>query len=639
MNNTIAARVADFLKPFPPFSLLKKNQLLQIAGEVKITYQEKGVVIFSEGQQVHNLFYVVNKGAVSLEKIKNGVTEPLDICDEGDVFGLRPLFAGEKYMLNARVDEESIIYAIPIYIFKPLIEENTKVRNFLIQSFASNTRNPYAIENKGELFSGLNYDLKQPGNLFELQPAPITRKVSTVGITTSIKEVAELMTKKRIGAVVITEKDAPVGIVTDEDFRKLVASGYSDFDTSITKVMTSPVICYPNTITIAQAQIAMMKHRINHICITMDGTPNTPVTGILSEHNILVSEGHNPSILMKAIKRSGSTRELKKIRNKITILLNGYLENNIPLTHISKIIFELNDATIKRIIQRCIQKMATPPPVEFAWLSLGSQGRKEQMLQTDQDNAIIFEDVAPKELETVREYFLLLAGKVNKRLNIIGYENCPADTMAKNPVWCRSLNEWKENATNWIKSPGDDQILLSSIFFDFDISYGDVRLSNQLSDHIFELTRNNNRFLSILAATALRYPSPVGFFRQFLVEQDGENKDSFDIKKRAISPIVDAGRVLILSHEVKNINNTAERFEKLAQLEPGNEELYLSCSYTSKALIKFRTRQGLLHRSNGRFIKIDTLNKEDKVKLKRCFKTIKEVQELVTTRYGTARYL
>src|SRR5690606_20986021 len=114
-----------------------------------------------------------------------------------------------------------------------------------------------------------------------------------------------------------------------------------------------------------------------------------------------------------------------------------------------KIIFELNDATIKRIIERCIVKMPSPPPVNFAWLSLGSQGRKEQLLQTDQDNAIIFEDVSAEKVEETREYFMLLATKVTKRLNIIGYEYCPADTMARNANWCRSLTEWKDHTAKW----------------------------------------------------------------------------------------------------------------------------------------------------------------------------------------------
>ena len=122
------------------------------------------------------------------------------------------------------------------------------------------------------------------------------------------------------------------------------------------------------------------------------------------------------------------------------------------------------------------------------------------------------------------------------------------------------------------------------------------------------------------------------------MEQNGENKDFFDIKKRGITPLTDAGRLLILSHEVKNLSNTSERFEKLAQLEPQNRELYLSCSYTSKALLKFRTKQGLKYRDGGRFIKLEDLNKEEKMKLKRCFKVIKEVQELIKFRFEISSF-
>ncbi len=638
MRNTIAARIADFLHQYPPFSLLGKEELLVISEQVKVIYLDKGKTIFKEGEKGHSWFYVVKEGAVALEKTQDHKTEPVDKCDEGDIFGLRPLFAKEDYLLNAKTDEESILYGIPIDIFKPLAEKNSNVGDFLMQSFASNTRNPYSKEDKGKLVSTVDSRLKKTTNLFEFQPAPITRKVITLPPSATIKKAAELMSAKRLGSIVMVQNENPVGIITDEDFRDLIAKGGFKENMQVSEIMSSPVICYPKNITIAQAQITMMKHRINHICITEDGTPNTPVTGILSEHNIMLSEGNNPSILMKAIQRSNSTNELKKIRNKVTLLLRGYLENNIPLTHISKIIFELNDASIKRIIERCIKKMPKDPPVEFAWLSLGSQGRKEQLLQTDQDNAIIFEEVTAGKIEAVRAYFLELSKKINKRLSIIGYEYCPVETMAKNPAWCRSINEWKEQTAKWIRDRGNDEILLSSIFFDYDISYGDVRLSNALSNYIFKITRDNKLFLLALATSALRNPSPLGFFRQFLVEQNGENKDFFDIKKRAITPLTDAGRLLILSHEVKNLSNTAERFEKLAQLEPNNRELYLSCSYTSKALLKFRTKQGLKHRNGGRFIKLEDLNKEEKMKLKRCFKSIKEVQELIKYRFEISSY-
>lgn len=104
-------------------------------------------------------------------------------------------------------------------------------------------------------------------------------------------------------------------------------------------------------------------------------------------------------------------------------------------------------------------------------------------------------------------------------------------------------------------------------------------------------------------------------------------------------PLTDAARVLILSHSVKFINNTAERYEKLAELEPHNEETYLACSYATKALLKFRTKQGLLHNDSGRYITIDQLTKEERMKLKRTFKTIKEIQELLRARFKVTSLL
>ncbi|MDX1761997.1 MAG: DUF294 nucleotidyltransferase-like domain-containing protein, partial [Christiangramia sp.] len=581
MKNTIASRVADFLKAYPPFNFIPDEQLLKIAGKIKVIYLEKGENIFRKGEKGHNLFYVVHKGAIALFLEEKSFSETVDECDEGDIVGLRPLFARENYQLTASAEEETILYGIPIASFKTLSESNSSVANFLMLSFASNTRNPYSIVQKESLLPNLEVEVKS-SPLFELQPAPIRKRFVAINPEISIRKAADIMKRKKVGSVLISENDLPVGIVTDEDFRNVIATGKLDVDASISSIMSSPVICYPSGLTIAQAQLTMMKHRINHICITEDGTPNTKIIGILSEHDIRVSEGDNPTVLMKAIKRSGSTKELKKIRNKIVLLLKGYIDQNIPLTHISRIIFELNDATIKRVVERCIDKLEGPPPVDFAWLSLGSQGRKEQLLITDQDNAIVFEDVPEERLEETRAYFLRLAKKVNKRLNIIGYEFCPADVMAKNPEWCLSLTEWKQKFTNWIVEPGADEILLCSIFFDFDITYGDVKLTNSLADHIFSLTENNKKFLRILGSSAIRNPSPLGFFRNFLVEQDGEKKDFFDLKKRGILPITDAGRLLAVEHKIKNINNTAERFEKIAEMESYNRELFLSCSYTAK---------------------------------------------------------
>ncbi|MFV9482338.1 DUF294 nucleotidyltransferase-like domain-containing protein [Christiangramia sp. ASW11-125] len=639
MTNSIAARIADFLENYPPFSLLEKSELLKISESITVFYFEAGRMIFRKDEQVHDQFYIVQKGAVDLQKVEESKEpETIDKCDEGDIFGLRPLFAKENYQINAITDEESVIYGIPLNLFKPYAINNPEVGDFLMESFASNTRNPYSEKHRGRLFTDEDDIQLNKDPLFELQPIPIVKKMVTVSRNTSIQKAATLMSERRVGSVIVVEDKKPVGIVTDVDFRELVATGILPITSDISEVMNSPVICYSKNLTIAQAQLTMMKHKINHICITKDGTPNTKVKGIVSEHDIIVSQGNNPAVLMKAINRANSTKKLKKIRTKIMLLLDGYIKSNIPVSHISTIIFELNDATIKRTISRCIDKMEEPLPCNFSWMSLGSQGRKEQLLLTDQDNALVFENVEEEELEEVRAYFLKLARKITKRLNIIGYQFCPAEMMARNEKYCLSLSEWKDQFSNWVTTSGNDEILLCQIFFDYDISYGESRLTNELSDHVYDILKGNRNFLNRLAAQALRNPSPLGFFRQFLVEHDGEKKDLFDIKKRGIMPLTDAARLLILEHRVKNISNTAERFEKLAQLEPNNKEIYQACAYSSKALIKFRTKQGLKNKDNGRFINLEDLGKEDKIKLKRCFKSIKEIQELIKIRFETTYY-
>lgn len=639
MKNTISHRVADFLKNFPPFSFLHEKDIEIISEQISIIYKEKDSVVFAENEETHPCFYVVHKGAVALKtNLQNDI---LDMCDEGDIFGLRPLIANENYKMEARTHEESILYSIPIVIFKPYALENRAVGNFLIESFASNTLNPYSKSHSGKLYGETigNETLDIDKNLLDIQPVKYSKKLVTCSATTTAKEIAEIMTKKNVGAILVIENTLPIGVITDKDLRNKIVTGEFPITTTAHLIMTAPVITYPKKMTITQAQMAMMKSNISHICITKDGTPNSKAVGILSKHDVMVELGNNPAVLIKAVKRTIKFKQIQPIRARIMQLLQGYLDQNIPMTLTSKIITELNDVCIKQVIAIALKKMNTPPPVKFGWLALGSQGRSEQLLHTDQDNALVYEDV-PDELKVeTKNYFLELATHVNKGLFVIGYDYCPAEMMASNPKWCLSLKEWESLVYHWITNPGKNEILLSFIFFDYSLSYGDSKLVNELSDFIFKNIKANPVFYIHLVSGALQSPSPTGFFRQLLLEQDGAHKDFFDIKRRALMPLTDAARVLILSHSVKSISNTPERFEKLAEIEPHNRELYLACSYSYKALLKFRTKQGLLHHDSGQFITLEALSKLEKIKLKRTFKTIKELQELITIRFNPSNIL
>ncbi|PCE63810.1 DUF294 nucleotidyltransferase-like domain-containing protein [Sediminicola luteus] len=636
MANSIAARVADFMGKHPPFDLLPQAELLALASEVTIAYHPKNERIFSENQAPKDHFFMVHKGAIALKR--PSTQNLVDLCDEGDVFGLRPLMAQEQYKLDAVAHEESILYAIPIAVFKPMAVAHKEVGDFLIESFASNTRNPYSRQHRGKLYGESSSTPPGPSEtkLFDFQPVPYSKKIVCCESGTPVQEIALKMTEKKVGAMLIVDKGLPVGIITDIDLRDKVVSGKFPITASASEIMRSPVITYPKQLTVTQAQMALMKSGINYLCLTQDGSPNSPAVGMVSEHDVMLAVGNNPAVLMKGIKRARKTKHLKPIRNGIQQLLADYLELNLPMRLTTKIISELNDACTKQVLQIALSRMDTPPPVPFAWLSLGSQGRSEQLLRTDQDNALVYADVPDTEAEATKTYYTELARKVTKRLHKIGYDYCPAEMMASNPNWCHSVSDWKTKVTEWVSSPGPDEVLLSAIFFDFNLSYGDEKLVNALSDHVFDTVAKYPVFLTHLASGALKNPSPTGFFRSFLVEQNGTHKDQFDLKRRALLPLTDAARVLSLSHRIKSINSTEERFEKLAELEPNNAQLYRSCSYATKALLKFRVKQGLLHNDSGRFIALDSLSKEEKIKLKRTFKTIKDLQDLLGIRYNAS---
>ncbi|NAS12942.1 DUF294 nucleotidyltransferase-like domain-containing protein [Poritiphilus flavus] len=640
MQNLISERVADFLKNYPPFNEMLEKDLGSLSEEVSIIYKEKGSDIFSEGEAPHPHFYVVHKGAVSLNR--KDTDEIMDICDEGDIFGLRPLMANENYKLDASAFEESILYAIPIASFRPFAQTYEEVSNFLIESFASNTRNPYAKRSSGRLLSDTKNTttLSQGSGLLDLQAVKIKKKLVSCTPQTDAGTVARLMTRKKVGSVLVVNEDfLPLGIITDKDLRNTIVTGKLPVSATAENIMTTPVITYPEKLTVTQAQMAMMKNDIGHICLTEDGTPNTKAVGIISKHDVMLAVGNNPAVLMKEIKWAKKIKQIRSIRKSVMMLLKAYLEDNIPMSITMQVISELNDACVKQLISIALKKMPSEPPVGFSWVAMGSQGRGEQLLHTDQDNAIIFEDVEEERLPEVTNYFLELARRVTKGLRTIGYEYCPADMMASNPKWCLSLTEWKNLVSHWIINPGKDEVLLSSIFFDYNHTYGDRSLVNALADHIFDSVKKYPIFYMHLASGALQNPSPTGFFRQFLLEQDGQYKDFFDLKRRALMPLTDGARVLILSHQIKSINNTAKRYEKLAELEPNNREFFLSCSYATKALLKFRAKQGILHNDSGRFIALETLTKEEKIKLKRTFKTIKELQELISVRFKVSNIL
>ncbi|MFY7988601.1 MAG: DUF294 nucleotidyltransferase-like domain-containing protein [Flavobacterium sp.] len=633
MRNPIAERITDFLKHYPPFSSLEYTKLLEISKSCQVLYLEKNQTLFKINDPTHAFFYVVASGAIGLSVTSDTDDVLIDKCDEGDILGLRPFFAKNNYLMTAKAREESIIYAIPIETFKPYVASNPDVLSFLLESFASNTRNPYDKNHKGKLVSENVIYNDQNAEIQFYQPIKYTENPITASPIDIVKFVAQTMASSKIGSIIIHENRKPIGIVTDKDLRSKIATGLYSIDVTIDKIMSSPVITVADNLSIAEAQIMMLKHNVSHLCVTKDGTNDSEITGIITEHDIVVAQANNPGVLLKQSKRAQKSADLKDVREKLTDLIQHSLDKNVPINHITSIVGEINLAITKRAIELSIEKIGTPPPAQFAWMNMGSQGRKEQLLLTDQDNAIVFEDVPEEKYNAVKNYFLELAEKVTKTLNKVGYEYCPAEMMASNPLWCKSVTDWQNQFKGWINTPGEKGILMCTIFFDYDFVYGNEDLVDAISNTIYEETNDNQLFFAYLGADALKNPPPLGFFRQFLVESDGEHKDTFDLKGRALMPLIDAARILSLSKGIKNVSNTISRYSKLAELEPQNAPVYEACADAFAELLKFRTEEGLKNENDGRYLNLSELSKLDKVKLKNDFQPINDIQEVIKNRF------
>jgi CBS domain-containing protein len=419
--------------------------------------------------------------------------------------------------------------------------------------------------------------------------------------------------------------------------RSKIATGRNSISSTIDKIMSYPVITVPESVSLAEAQLLLLRYNVSHLCVTQDGSEKSEIKGIISEHDLVVAQASNPGILIKEIKRSQDAKDLRKVRAKLSDLIQTSIAKNIPLLHLTNITGEINLALIKRSVELAILDLGSPP-ARFAWLSIGSQGRKEQLLITDQDSILVFEDVAADKYRDVKDYFIKLAKKTVETLEKVGYQPCKNGHISSNLHWCKSLTDWIKQYSNWINTPGEVSNEISSIFFDYEIAFGEEKIEEAITDTIFKNALKNKLFFDYLGNDALRKPSPLSFFKKFNVEEDGINKDKFDIKLRALMPLIDGARLFTISHNIRGINNTYLRFKQLAIVDPKHSEIYLNCADAFLTLSKYRTLEGLKNDNDGQYINLDELSKVDKEIVKNALAPMRELEELIKDTFQLTQF-
>lgn len=639
MPNQVTERIYDHIKDLPPFSYVGDREvLLRVAGRVEVQYHTAGSEIFAAGTRPRDRFYLVKEGAVELYAAGSGAEMLVERCGEGDVFGIRPLLAEDNYLFTARAAEDCLLYAINSEGFKKLLPEYPKLLQFLATNMAGSSR--YALRNlpSEEVLLASKATTGADG-LGELQRIEPIREPVICHLTDRIQTAARAMTEHSVGSIVVVDANLhPIGIITDRDLRRRVATGHVSPGALVGEIMRGPVRCIGPNVTVTDVQMALVTYGINHIVQTKDGTTASPIVGVLSRHDLMVKQGNNPSVLIREIQRARTPGYLRTLRLRAEDLLAGYLEREVSITFITTVLTRINDAIVRKCIKFGLAAMQRNdrgnPPAPFDWLALGSLGRGEQLLRTDQDHALIFADVPEARYPIVKGYFVELAGIVSEHLNTVGFDYCPGDMMASNPRWCLSVSKWREQFSEWMSDSGPESLLNTSIFFDYRGVWGDGSLPNLLTEHIFaSLQKRSTRFIATLARAATDNPSPLTFFRNFVVEASGEHKDAFDLKARVMRPLTDAARVLMLSSRQGGVNNTMARFRRLAELEPQNAELYLSAVDAYETVTRLRATIGLQTGDSGRYVKPEKLSRLQRLLLRNSFEPVREIQTLLELRF------
>ena len=354
MSNTIARRVYDFLKPFPPFSFLEEGGLLRLAEKVLIQYYEAHQILFTQDHEASPHIFIVKDGAVELFRKEDQGEQLVDVCDEGDVFGLRPLLVDQPYFLTARSQEETLVYAIPVEELKPLLAQTPAASWFLAQSFAAGVRNiKGGTNNQGRLLLPFYEKERMDSDpLLEVQTMVNLRSLVTASVDDQIKQVAEKMAQEGVGSIIlINDYGFPLGIVTHKDLGIKVATGKFQPEEAVSQIMSSPVITAMPNLTVLDAQMTMLEHNVRHLVLTEDGSDQSKGIGVVSQHDMLVAQGNHPVALFRAIKRSSTTQALSEIRSRAEMLLEKYIYQEVSIAFISTVMTKVNDALVRKVIQ------------------------------------------------------------------------------------------------------------------------------------------------------------------------------------------------------------------------------------------------------------------------------------------------
>jgi CBS domain-containing protein len=587
----------------PPFDSLDHETMRRVERALEIVFVPRGGTILRRSDPGNEFLFVIRKGSVRLER--DGAT--IQMLEEGEPFGYPSLLSGENPTVDVVADEDTLLFRLPKALFDRLVEIPL-FGQFFLDQLAGRLR--ASVTGPPTLFSG---------SLASQVYGLVSRPAVFVDPDTTIIEAARTLDRERVSSLIVAS--TPPAIVTDRDLRSRVVAAGRDPQGPVSGIATSPVRTVPARAILFEALVTMLEQRIHHLPVLEDGQ----IVGVISDTDLLRHQLKTPLYLLRLLERLEAPEEFSGYADEMAAMVDVLFHANLDTLEIGRVVAALNDAATRRLLA-IAEERTGPPPMPYAWIVFGSEGRLEQTLLTDQDNALVY----PEGGDAADRYFEKLATFVVDGLAKLGIPRCAGGFMATK--WHMPLERWRAQFAEWVETPVEQSLIDAANFFDFRRVHGSLPL-DALEDVIRSASRRR-LFLGRMARNAISFRPPLGLFRRIREKSEG-----VDLKKGGIIPIVGLARLYALELGI-SARSTAERIRLAAEHENGISAQGAEVLREGfRFLLHLRLADQLHARRAGvrvdNSVRLDQLSHHNRRQLKETFVAISEFQQVVAQRYGT----
>ncbi len=631
------------LKETAPFDILPEEVLLSLRDSAQEMKFPADSHIFKQNDPPTGFLYVIQEGMVEITAaVPGGQEMVVNYRKEGNFFGGTPIFTEEPYTGGARAVTETSCFLIPRASLTAVATDYPQIREYFTRIVLSRVRSLYADivkENTSNTLTQMDaYPFKK--RLSEIMHSP----VETCHADTSVRLVARNMTEKKISAIVVLDDyESPIGIISERELvAKVLAPDTVDCEMATANdVMSSHYHSLPPATYMYEAMAYITAHKVKHLVILDDNE----LVGIVSLLDLMRFRSQKAMLMVGSIRDENSLEGLSRIKNEILPVARTLLTEAHSTPEVMEILSYIHQSIIKKVYALCYQQMLdegqTPPDIKYAFLLMGSGGRREMLLNPDQDNGFVFEDVPDAKMAEVNAFFVPFAEKLVTALAKVGYPLCQGEVMANNPVWRGRLGDWRNRIHDWINDPEPQKVRYSSIFFDFVCLEGDKQLADNLQQIVFSEVREFRRFLYHMMTLDQDYRVPIGLLGRFLLDKRGEHKGKLSLKQGGIIYIVDCIRMFSLEKGIPE-TSTLKRLAALTEARVFEIETaeHIKASFEALTFLRLRNEIALLDKGlpPSHHLCPGDLTKGEQELLKESFHAVSKLQD-ATKRHFTKSFI